>query len=75
MISGPSYAVILFAENAVNKIRSLVGATDPAQAKLDQPNSIRAIYGTDILKNGIHCPSRNSSAAIFQALFSDQESI
>ena len=49
--SGPIIAIILDGENAIQKNRDLMGATDPKQAK---DGTIRKLYGISIDKNSIH---------------------
>lgn len=51
MRSGPSVAVVLRGENAVQRVRQINGATDPAEA---QVNTIRYLYGTDVRHNAVH---------------------
>ncbi len=51
MSSGPLVAIVLEGENAVNKNRNIMGATDPSKAA---PNTIRASYATSITKNAVH---------------------
>ena len=43
--------MILEGENAVNKNRNLMGATDPKDA---EENTIRKLYGISIDKNSVH---------------------
>ena len=49
--SGPIIAVILYGENAIQKNRDLMGATDPKKAK---DGTIRKLYGVSIDKNSVH---------------------
>ena len=49
--SGPIIAIILDGENAIQKNRDLMGATDPKKAK---DNTIRKLYGISIDKNSVH---------------------
>ena len=49
--SGPIIAIILDGENAIQKNRDLMGATDPKKAK---DNTIRQLYGISIDKNSVH---------------------
>ncbi|KAG0712232.1 Nucleoside diphosphate kinase 7 [Chionoecetes opilio] len=37
------------------KFRELVGPSDPEVARELRPNSLRARFGEDIVKNGVHC--------------------
>jgi len=41
--------------NAVSAMRALVGPHDPEIAKQLRPNTIRAKFGVDRVKNAVHC--------------------
>ena len=49
--SGPITVMILSGENAIQKNRDLMGATDPKKAK---DGTIRKLYGISIDKNSVH---------------------
>ncbi len=49
--SGPIIAIILDGENAIQKNRDIMGATDPKKAK---DGTIRKLYGISIDKNSVH---------------------
>ena len=49
--SGPLVAMVLKGENAVQKNRDLMGATNPKDAK---PGTIRNLYAISIDKNSVH---------------------
>ncbi len=49
--SGPIIVMILDGENAIQKNRDLMGATDPQKAK---DATIRKLYGISIDKNSVH---------------------
>ena len=49
--SGPIIAIILDGENAIQKNRDLMGATNPQKAK---DGTIRKLYGISIDKNSVH---------------------
>jgi len=49
--SGPIVPMVLEAEDAVARLRRLIGATDPAKA---EPGTIRRDYGISITMNVIH---------------------
>ena len=51
MCSGPVAAVALEKQNAIADLRTLVGATDPAEAAC---GTIRAVWGLDKGKNTVH---------------------
>ncbi len=48
MVTGPGY-------NVVSSFRDFVGPLDPKLAKALRPQSIRAIFGDDSVKNAVHC--------------------
>ncbi|XP_036926563.1 thioredoxin domain-containing protein 3 [Sturnira hondurensis] len=60
---GPSVVMALTKWNAVSDWRRLMGPTDPEEAKLLSPNSIRARFGRSVLRNAVH-GSSNSYEAI-----------
>jgi nucleoside-diphosphate kinase len=51
MTRGPVMLVALRAENAVQRYREVIGATDPAKAA---ERTIRKLYGTDVGENAVH---------------------
>ena len=51
MSSGPSVVMLLEGEGAISKIRELMGATDPKQAK---EGTLRNQFATNIEKNVVH---------------------
>jgi nucleoside-diphosphate kinase len=61
MSSGPIVAAILEKDNAVEDFRTLIGATNPAEAA---PGTIRALYATSIGENAVHGADSNENAAI-----------
>lgn len=61
MSSGPIVAAILEKENAVADFRTLIGATNPADAA---PGTIRAKYATSIGENAVHGSDSDENAAI-----------
>jgi nucleoside-diphosphate kinase len=60
MSSGPCLPMVLERENAIDGLRALMGATNPAEAA---EGTIRRLYATDIEKNGIHGSDSPASAA------------
>lgn len=54
IMSGSIIAAELIGEDAVNKWRTLIGPKDPAVARKDAPDSLRAIYGQELVSNGFH---------------------
>lgn len=60
MTSGPCLAMVLEGENAINRVRELMGATDPAQAA---PGTIRRDFAASIEANAVHGSDSPESAA------------
>ena len=61
MSSGPITAAILEKENAVADFRTLIGATNPAQAA---EGSIRKLYATSVGENAVHGSDSDENAGI-----------
>jgi nucleoside-diphosphate kinase len=59
MTSGPVFLACLEREDAVKKLREVVGATDPAQAA---PDTIRARFGKSKQMNSVHASDSSASA-------------
>ena len=51
MSTGPALAMVLEAENAIARLRELMGATDPAKAA---DRTIRKLYAESIERNCVH---------------------
>lgn len=51
MTSGPVTGMIVVGENVVAKMREIIGVTNPANAA---PGTIRAEFGTDVMRNVVH---------------------
>ncbi len=62
MTSGPVVAAVLEGENAIKRVREIIGPTDSEEARKVAPNSIRAKFGTDKGKNAIHASDSEESA-------------
>ncbi len=60
MSSGPIVAAILEKDNAVADFRTLIGATNPAEA---EAGTIRAKYATSIGENAVHGADSDENAA------------
>jgi len=59
MSSGPVLVIALAATNAVERLRTLMGTTDPTKAG---QGTIRQMYGTSIEKNVIHGSDSDETA-------------
>ena len=71
MTRGPIVAAILEKENAVNDFRTLIGATNPADAA---EGTIRKLYATSMGENAVHGSDSDENAAIESAFhFSERE--
>ncbi|KAG0737811.1 hypothetical protein G6F29_002179 [Rhizopus arrhizus] len=62
MTSGPFQALILTAPNAIKEWRSLIGPTHPVRARVNQPNTLRALYGLTDTRNSFHGSDSDESA-------------
>lgn len=60
MSNGPIVAVILEKENAVADFRTLIGATNPAEAA---PGTIRKLFAESIAANAVHGSDSDENAA------------
>ena len=60
MCSGPVAACVLEGENAIQKYREVMGATNPAEAA---QGTIRQLYGLDVEKNSVHGSDAPETAA------------
>jgi nucleoside-diphosphate kinase len=60
MTEGPVVAVALERENAVVRLREVMGATDSKKA---EPGTLRNLFGTDIERNAIHGSDSADNAA------------
>ena len=66
MSSGPIFAAILEKDNAVADFRTLIGATNPAEAA---EGTIRKLYASSIGENTVHGSDSLENAAIEVAYF------
>jgi nucleoside-diphosphate kinase len=55
LTTGPSIVLEVRQENAVNSFRDLCGPHDPEIAKTLRPSTLRAKFGSDRVKNAVHC--------------------
>jgi nucleoside-diphosphate kinase len=69
MISGPIVAAILEKDNAVESFRTLIGATNPAEAA---EGTIRRKYAKSIEANAVHGSDSDENAAIEGSYFFSQ---
>jgi nucleoside-diphosphate kinase len=69
MSSGPCVPMVLEGENAIARVREIIGATDPAKAA---EGTIRKKYGTDVGRNAVHASDSPESAAYEIPFFFNQ---
>ncbi len=60
MSSGPAVVMVLEGEGAISKVRDLMGATDPKQAK---EGTLRRQFATNIERNVVHGSDAPETAA------------
>lgn len=71
MTRGPIVAAVLEKDNAVADFRTLIGATNPAEAA---EGTIRKLYATSVGENAVHGSDSDENAAIEAAFhFSGRE--
>ncbi len=66
MTSGPAIPVLLERENAVAKLREVIGATDPKEAA---QGTVRALFAESKERNAIHASDSDENAAIEGSFF------
>lgn len=59
MSSGPIVAMVWEGENAISRIREIMGATNPEEAA---EGTLRKLYGTNIGENAVHGSDSKESA-------------
>ena len=60
MSSGQALVMVLEGENAIARLREVMGATNPAQAA---PGTIRKLFATNIERNAVHGSDAPETAA------------
>jgi nucleoside-diphosphate kinase len=66
MTSGPALALALERDDAVARLRDVIGATDPAEAR---PGTVRKLYAESKERNAIHASDSPDNAAREVAFF------
>lgn len=69
MTEGPVVVIVLERENAIETLRKVMGATDPAKA---EANTIRKLFASNIERNAIHGSDAPETAANEIAYFFNQ---
>jgi nucleoside-diphosphate kinase len=71
MTSSPIIAAVLEGEGAVEKVRKIMGATNPAKA---EPGTIRRDFALDMTRNSVHgSDSPETAASEIKLFFKDSE--
>ena len=60
MSSGPCIPIVLEGNDAIERVRALMGATDPKKA---ERNTLRHLYATDVERNAVHGSDSEESAS------------
>jgi nucleoside-diphosphate kinase len=71
-MSGPVVTMILEGEDAVRRLRQVIGATDPSKA---EPGTIRRDFGITVLKNVIHAADSPDNAEREMRIFFEKSEI
>jgi len=66
MTSGPCMPLALEREDAVRELRTVIGATDPAEAA---EGTVRALHAESVERNAIHASDSPENAAAELAFF------
>lgn len=66
MVSGPVIPMVLERDDAVAKLREVIGATDPAEAA---EGTVRKLYAESKGRNAIHASDSDENAAVEVAFF------
>ena len=66
MSSGPCMPLVLERDDAVSTLRTVIGATDPAEAA---DGTVRKLYAESKGRNAIHASDSDDNAAIESAFF------
>lgn len=66
MTSGPCLPLVLERNDAVSRLRDVIGATDPAEA---EEGTVRALYAESKERNAIHASDSPENAAMEIAFF------
>lgn len=66
MTSGPVLVMALETDDAVAKLREVIGATDPAEA---EPGTVRALYAENKERNAIHASDSDETARLELSFF------
>lgn len=66
--SGPTIAMEILRDDAICEWKRLLGPANSGMARTDAPGSLRALFGTDGIRNAAHGPDSFASAARVRCL-------
>ena len=72
MTSGPVVPMVLEADGAVQRLREMIGATDPAQSA---EGTIRSLFAESTERNAIHASDSDTNAAREIAFFFSESAL
>ncbi|KAI9199236.1 nucleoside diphosphate kinase [Polychytrium aggregatum] len=64
MTSGPVVALLVEKAGGIEDSKEFIGPHDPVEAKISHPDSLRAIYGVDVLRNGFYASESHEVALL-----------
>ncbi|XGI83082.1 nucleoside-diphosphate kinase [Halorutilales archaeon Cl-col2-1] len=70
--SGPAVPMVVEGDDAIDIVRKMIGATDPAEAS---PGTIRGDYALDIGRNCVHAADSPESAEREISIYFDEDEI
>ncbi|XP_069160962.1 nucleoside diphosphate kinase 6 isoform X2 [Procambarus clarkii] len=73
MASGPTQALILAHENAIQRWRLLMGPTKVYKTKYEAPDTIRGMYGLTDTRNSTHGSATSRDPECFPSFFAGQQ--
>ncbi|KAK5647212.1 hypothetical protein RI129_002104 [Pyrocoelia pectoralis] len=69
IVSGPSVALELVGIDCIDRWRKEIGPRDPAEARTSAPESLRALYGSELASNGFHGADDHEKAVRSACIF------
>merc|ERR1712166_1209544 len=69
LTSGPCIALELSGPDVVQRFREFCGPTDPEIARHIRPNTLRALFGQDKVKNAVHCTDLSADGVLESEFF------
>jgi nucleoside diphosphate kinase len=74
MSSGASLFMVLTRAEAIQGWRAMMGPVDPEEAKEQDEQSLRALFGTDKIQNAVHgCSTKEKAEKLIKEFFADPD--